>query len=356
MTNLEPTSVFVTSKFTQETEDGNVSRHQAKALARVTKIEKIITNNDFVYEFVESSGVLQPFILDYLTANELKNHRVDLALFNGLPFGMTMHVLKPAKTIITVTPNNTELSLEEYKNQNRRHYHATDYITKPPLFDIYSKYLQNADVILCPSKQSAKYISAKFPSIKSMAVIPYGCNPSKNSQIDTPNDFSIAHVGVNSPDNGQFYLIQAWHKMKQDPTFKGQLVMAGHGTKFWRPFKVNCFEHVRDIKKLFNKCSVYVQPSVTEGFGINVLEAMSFARPVIVTEGAGVSELVDEGKDGFIVPIRDSKIIKEKIEYLYENPKTLKKMGKNARIKAEKYTWKIMEEKTQKLIQEILNV
>ena len=87
----------------------------------------------------------------------------------------------------------------------------------------------------------------------------------------------------------------------------------------WFPFGVFSQEHVDNVGKMYNSCSVYVQPSVTEGFGIPVLEAMAYARPVIVTEGAGVYELVDDGKEGFVVPIRNPDVIKESRKILVEN-------------------------------------
>jgi glycosyltransferase involved in cell wall biosynthesis len=48
---------------------------------------------------------------------------------------------------------------------------------------------------------------------------------------------------------------------------------------------------------------------------------------------------VRDGKEGFIVPIREVKALEEKILYLYENEKEAKKMGRSARKNAEQYTW-----------------
>ncbi|MBA7713935.1 hypothetical protein ES703_122946 [subsurface metagenome] len=46
-----------------------------------------------------------------------------------------------------------------------------------------------------------------------------------------------------------------------------------------------------------------------------------------------------DGEDGFVIPIRDVKAIKEKIQYFYDNPEEIKRMGRNAREYIEKYTW-----------------
>jgi glycosyltransferase involved in cell wall biosynthesis len=136
--------------------------------------------------------------------------------------------------------------------------------------------------------------------------------------------------------------------------FFGSLFTIGEGTKMWAPQGVFCSSGSDISVRTYDECSVYVQPSVTESFGIPVLEAMAHSRPVIVTNGAGVSELVEDGKEGFVVPIRSASAIAEKIQYFFENPQEIKRMGRNARAKAEKYTWARVENKYRNLIKDLL--
>lgn len=51
---------------------------------------------------------------------------------------------------------------------------------------------------------------------------------------------------------------------------------------------------VSDPAAFYNSLSLYCQPSVSEGFGISVLEAMSYGRPVICSDGAGAADCVPE--------------------------------------------------------------
>ena len=348
-------SVFISKKIDLNTSSGNVSHHELKVLSAVTDVEKVLTDIDIEPKLPKLSGTTRSFIWDYLAAHELKEHKVDLAFFNGSPFGITMRLLKPAKTIVDIPAHNIEESVKEFEKQTGAGSYPFHHLIEPFLWNMYSQHIQNADVILCPSKLSADYISTKLSLKNRIVVIPHGCFLPEERLIHSPNDFSVAHVGANGPDKGQIYLIQAWNKLNQNPNFAGSLVMVGKKTLFWRPFKVFSSEYVDNIGKVYNDCAVYVQSSVTEGFGIPVLEAMAYARPVIVTEGTGACELVNDGKEGFIVPIRDPDAIKEKIEYFHDNPDEVKRMGKNARAKAEKYSWKIIEGKYQKLLQEVLN-
>jgi len=202
------------------------------------------------------------------------------------------------------------------------------HLTNQFLWRLYTAHIKMADTVICPSKTSADYIAEKL-GLDNVVVIPHGCNPPKEIP-PYPDTFTVGHLGVNGPDKGQVYLVTAWRRLNID----GRLLIAGFGTKVW-----GGLGYVKDPSIVYANCTVYVQPSVTEAFGIPCLEAMSYGRPVIATEGAGVHELIEDGKEGFIVPIRNSHAIAEKILYFYDNPSEVKRMGRNARLKALNYTW-----------------
>jgi glycosyltransferase involved in cell wall biosynthesis len=72
--------------------------------------------------------------------------------------------------------------------------------------------------------------------------------------------------------------------------------------------------------------------------GIVVLEAMASGLPVITTPN-GRGDLVRDGVDGFVVPIRDMNAIVERLEYLRAHPEERLRMGQNARERAKMFTW-----------------
>jgi len=76
---------------------------------------------------------------------------------------------------------------------------------------------------------------------------------------------------------------------------------------------------------------------------------MAHGRPVIVAEGAGVHEIVEDGKEGFIVPIRDADSIAACIKQFRDSPEEVENMGANARRKAEQYTWEKIRKQYERL-------
>jgi len=78
-------------------------------------------------------------------------------------------------------------------------------------------------------------------------------------------------------------------------------------------------------------CDLYIQPSISEGLGRSVIEAMCLRKPVVVTDKGGAKELVREGINGYVVPVRSSLAIAETIAKCYENRANLASMGEKAR-------------------------
>ena len=95
-----------------------------------------------------------------------------------------------------------------------------------------------------------------------------------------------------------------------------------------------------ELKNFYNISDVFVLNSIEDGFGMVIPQAMACGLPVITTKNTGGSEIIDNDKDGFVIPIRNKKILKEKITFLYNNPSKCLKMGMIAKDKiTSKYSW-----------------
>jgi glycosyltransferase involved in cell wall biosynthesis len=84
---------------------------------------------------------------------------------------------------------------------------------------------------------------------------------------------------------------------------------------------------------------VFVFPSLFEGFGLVLLEAMAMGLPIITTAHTAGPDLIDEGVEGFIVPIRSAEAIAEKLELLRSDRALSEEIGKKARARAALFTW-----------------
>jgi N,N'-diacetylbacillosaminyl-diphospho-undecaprenol alpha-1,3-N-acetylgalactosaminyltransferase len=92
--------------------------------------------------------------------------------------------------------------------------------------------------------------------------------------------------------------------------------------------------HQSDIKTILAQSSVFVLPSYREGLPRTSMEAMSMALPVVTTDAVGCRETVDEGENGFVVPVGDAKALAHAIEKLLLSPDLRAAMGKKGREKA----------------------
>ncbi|GAA5786399.1 hypothetical protein YWS52_27220 [Chitiniphilus shinanonensis] len=96
--------------------------------------------------------------------------------------------------------------------------------------------------------------------------------------------------------------------------------------------------HVEDIRTVFAESSVFVLPSYREGRPRSTQEAMAMARPIITTDAIGCRETVDEGVNGFRVPVRNVAALAEAMNKFIETPDLVRKMGRQSRrIAEEKY-------------------
>lgn len=93
--------------------------------------------------------------------------------------------------------------------------------------------------------------------------------------------------------------------------------------------------HRDDMVEITAVCDIYVLPSYREGLPATLMEASSMSKPIVTTDTFGCKDVVDDGINGFLVPIKDSQKLAEKIEILINNKDLRIKMGKKALEKAQ---------------------
>ena len=88
-----------------------------------------------------------------------------------------------------------------------------------------------------------------------------------------------------------------------------------------------------DIQNILACTDIFVMPSLWEGFGLSLVEAMAAGKPVIATNVGPLPELINHEETGFIVPARDHMALAAAVLTLAKNEELRKKMGKRAREK-----------------------
>lgn len=91
-----------------------------------------------------------------------------------------------------------------------------------------------------------------------------------------------------------------------------------------------------EMPGLYNKMDILIMPTVREGFGLAVAEAMACGLPVVASNCSSIPELIDDGKGGFLCPVGDVHAFAEKINILAESPVIRREMGEYNRAKVEK--------------------
>ncbi|MEP0869906.1 glycosyltransferase family 4 protein [Trichocoleus desertorum AS-A10] len=179
-----------------------------------------------------------------------------------------------------------------------------------------------------------------------ISVIPYGA-PIEYFQPQPKSDsrFRALFVGRVGPRKGVHYLLQSWQALDL-PNAELLLVGVNEFPSGWLTQYQNSFRHIpsvphRALNQYYSSANVLVFPSLVEGFGLVLLEAMACGIPVITTPNTAGPDILTDGVEGFIIPIRDVEALQEKLEWCYCHPQELADMGKAARHKAEQLTWQL---------------
>lgn len=215
-----------------------------------------------------------------------------------------------------------------------------------------------ADYIFVPSMFSKNSFVENGIDIKKMLKVPYGVNLEEFFRVDQkPRDFTIISTGQISVRKGSIYLLKAFESLNLK---NSKLIMVGnienelknHLKQFFLNPNIVFVNHVKQkyLRKLYNNSHLFVSSSLEEGLAMVQPQAMACGLPIICTTNSGGEEIVDEGQNGFICPIRDANYLKNKIEFFYENRKQLKIFSENSYQKAidelswEKYSEKVYNE------------
>jgi glycosyltransferase involved in cell wall biosynthesis len=184
-----------------------------------------------------------------------------------------------------------------------------------------------ADYISIPSNFVKQSFLKNGINKKKLIVTPYGVNlnyfyPKKKKD----NIFRFIYVGTLSIRKGLWYTLKAFNELNLP---NAELILVGSIEASFLPLlkeftsnkKIKILNHIGQNKlvEFYNISNVFVISSIEDGFAMVIPQALACCLPVICTENSGGSELIENGINGYVLPIRQLDKLKEKMLFLYED-------------------------------------
>gem|GEM_PF-1990259 len=306
-----------------------------------TKVIRTIGNNDSFLDILLSNLKYPPAIL---------GDRFDVAHFNILPgfrVATTSRLLAVKSSIRVANIHGVPEEVEAYVTPNfsarlaRLHWNLA------------LSQLASFDALVVNSTFSLRILQRYLPSGK-YHVIPNGVDERLfGLVVSEPNVPTILCFGAITPLKGQNLLLDALSTSSLrnkcrllligrilDPDYYALLRRKVVEASMESVVRILPHMNELDLWRMIASSTICVFPSLMEGFGMSVMEAMAAGKPVIATKYGGPMDYIDNGEDGFLVNPHDLDILARTIERLVADPNLRYQVGQRAKKKARKYTWR----------------
>jgi starch synthase len=204
-----------------------------------------------------------------------------------------------------------------------------------------------------------KQTLADSPCTAKIDIVPYGAPAPISDDIARPsNRLKVLFAGSLGQRKGLSYLLAAIEKLNGAPelTLLGRKAATGCAPleaavrkHRWIP----TLTHAAVLREM-QAHDVLVLPSLFEGFGLVILEAMAQGTPVITTDHTAGPDVIQDGVDGFLVPIRSADAIAEKLELLGKDRERLMSMKQAAKRKAQSHGWQVYRQRLVEVAREVM--
>ncbi len=182
------------------------------------------------------------------------------------------------------------------------------------------------DAITVPSRSAANSFIQMGVAAEKIHVIPYGVRlEAFSAQPVDSDDFNVLFAGAVGLRKGLPYLLEAFAALRHP---RKRLRVIGHVQPEMRSVLVRLptagVEFLGSLARAevagwMQRSQVLVLPSVEDGFGLVMAEAMASGCPVIASDQTGAADLFTDGVEGYIVPVRDAAAITERLERLADD-------------------------------------
>lgn len=197
-------------------------------------------------------------------------------------------------------------------------------------------------IMVCSDFVRRTMRDAGIPDEKMLSVH-LGFDPERFSAGPKHDDvFRVIFAGGLSLQKGLPYLIEAFKRLNLP---NSELLLVGkpypEAEVFLKPY-AGLYRHVdfvpqHELARFFQQGSVFVLPSIQDGFGMVVYEAAACGLPVIISDHVGAD--ITPGEHGFVVPIRDPDALAERLQWFYDHPTERAAMGQAVMQFVQQFTW-----------------
>jgi glycosyltransferase involved in cell wall biosynthesis len=195
-----------------------------------------------------------------------------------------------------------------------------------------------ADAITVPSSFSRRsFVEQGVPAAK-LHTIPYGVRLETFAKVADPSTdaFEVLFVGQVSLRKGIPYLLQAFQQLKH-PAKRLRVIgaMTPEIQQLLPRLPQQDVEFLGSIPqtqlpKIMSESHVLVLPSIEDGFGLVLSQALACGCPILASTNTGGDDLITDGVEGFIVPIRDVPALADRMERLAGDPGLQHRMSEAA--------------------------
>lgn len=207
------------------------------------------------------------------------------------------------------------------------------------IFTRANREIERADVVLCASTYVRDTMLYNGVPESKLAVNPFGVDlETFVAREQVPAKPRFLFVGSLTLRKGLQYLIPAFERLRAEFP-DAELILCGtvYSPDFDRLFEKwrHLFTHHRglphaELSSLMRSCTAFVFPSIEEGFARVIAEAMASGLPIIATHNSGATTVVEDGKEGIIVPTGSPDAVYQAMQQMIQRPDLCERMGKAA--------------------------
>ena len=155
------------------------------------------------------------------------------------------------------------------------------------------------------------------------------------------NNFNIACVANARVHKGLIYVIKAARELADIKDL--HIILVGEKIskepyvsaieKSGMSDRIHLTDYRNDAPEIIAACDLLVLPSIREGLPRVILESLAYKTPVITSANEGSMEIIDDGVNGYVVPLKDASGIAHRVRRLHDNPDILQAMSERAQDK-----------------------